>query len=111
MFSSARRNLIGLSALAMIVGAVVCWIWPPGERFQAIESALMRGGALLAVVWLAYEEVMRLPRWLLLVVPPSLLVVVVRPRWFLAIIPIIVILAMLKPRLGRKQPPSGKAGE
>lgn len=103
--------MIGLVALAMILGAVACWIWPPGERFQAIEAALMRGGALLAVVWLAYEEVMRLPRWLLLVVPPALLVVVVRPRWFLAIIPIIVILAILKPRLGRKQPPDGKARE
>ncbi|MFZ5830988.1 MAG: hypothetical protein ACOY3P_12920 [Planctomycetota bacterium] len=77
------------AALAAGVGA---------ETFGQMAGVLWRAGAMLAVVWLAYDQVQRLPAWLLLVLPLLLLVVALKPRWLLWAIPVVVLLVLLRPR-------------
>ena len=92
-----RRRLIGIIALVLILGAVVFWFWPPQTAgFQQLEAACWRVGALMAVLWLAYDEVARLPGWMLAAIPLLALILALRPKWFLIALPIILVLALLK---------------
>jgi len=95
-----RRHAIGTIALLLLLGAVVLWIWPVqwgGD--EALLGALVRVGAVMAALWLAYPDVKRLPAWVLATVPLLLVVLALRPRWFLILLPIVIALAILRPRL------------
>lgn len=95
-----RRHAIGILALALIGGAIACWIWPPQENWEkGVQAACWRMGAMTAVLWLAYPEVKRLPGWIWGVLPVLLAILAVRPKWFLVALPIVIALAVLKPRL------------
>ena len=99
-----RRHLIGIIALSLLVGAVAFWIWPPRGSWQGqLEAACWRVGALAAVIWLAYDQVKRMPGWLLGLLLAFLVIVALRPRVALLAIPIIVALAILRPRFGRRE--------
>ena len=64
---------------------------------MAIELAFFsRMGALLLAAWLAYEDVQRLPGWLLVLLPVVLIVIVRWPRVLLLLIPALVVLAILR---------------
>ncbi len=98
-----RRHAVGILAIALLLGAAAFLIWPPQESgYQQLQAACWRVGALMAVWWLAYDEVMRLPSWILAVIPALALVVAVRPRWFLIALPIVIGLLILRPRPRRR---------
>ena len=97
-----RRHLIGIIALLLLVGGVVFWIWPPRGSWQGqLEAACWRVGALAAVIWLAYEQVQRMPAWFWVSLPALVVVLAKWPRWFLLAVPIVLALAILKPRVGK----------
>ncbi len=99
-----RRHLLGMIAVLLLAGAVVFWIWPPeGAAGQQFEAACWRVGALVAVFWLAYPQLHRVPSWLWPSLTVSLVVLAVRPKYFLLAVPIIVALAVLRPRFGRRR--------
>ena len=101
-----RRHLIGIIALLMLLGVVYFRICPPEEAStwaKQLEAACSRGGALAAVIWLAYVEIHRLPAWIWGLLLAVLVVVAIRPRTALLAIPMIVVLAILRPRIGRKR--------
>ena len=89
----------------LLVGGVVLWIWPPEEEGyrQLAEPAFWRVGALMAVLWLAYPDVHRMPAWIWTAVPVLIVVLAVRPRWFLFAVPILIVLAILRPRIPPRQ--------
>ena len=66
-----------------------------------IEAACWRMGTLLTVLWLAYEELRRLPRWLFGVLLATAVIAAIKPKTLLLAVPIIVGLAILRPRFGR----------
>lgn len=89
-----RRNILGISAAALLLSAGAVWLWMPDAELTL--AFCWRGGALLAVAWLAYNDVQRLPGWLLLAAPAVLIVLARWPRLIVAIIPLLLILAFLR---------------
>ena len=84
----------------LFLAALVFWIWPPewsGEIFAL--GAFVRVGAIMAVLWLAYPDVKRLPPWIWGTFPVLLVILAVRPRWLLVAVPLVIALAVLKPRI------------
>jgi hypothetical protein len=96
-----QRHILGISAVVLLLGAVVTWLWLPDAKI--ILSGCWRGGALFAAAWLAYPDVQRLPNWLLLTVP-VLLIVLLRWPWLLMLaIPLLIVVAVLR-NLGASPP-------
>ena len=60
-------------------------------------------GVFLAVCWLAWPDVDRLPGWMLFGLPLALLVVLIRPKLIVFVIPLLIVLALVKPRLMRRR--------
>ena len=56
----------------------------------------------MAVLWVAYPEVERMPGWILGAIPALVVVLALRPKWFLIAVPILIGLAILRPRITRK---------
>jgi predicted ferric reductase len=99
-----RRQFIGILALLFLMLGVVLTLWPPEQTgYQQFQAASWRVGALLAVLWLAYREVTRLPVWLLGTIPALVAVLAVRPKWFLIALPIVIVLVILSPRNPRRR--------
>lgn len=97
-----RRHILGIIALALLLGAGVLSIWTPQagaeETWEAVRAAFTRVGALCAVIWLAYRELERLPAWLFSVIPIAGVLVAARPRWAIVIVPLIVAIMFLTPK-------------
>ncbi len=83
--SPVQRRILGITAIVMLLGAVITWLWQPEAEgvlafyWQNAQAFCWRMGAVLAAAWLAFEDVQRIPGWLLLI-SPVLLIVLVRGR-------------------------------
>jgi len=93
-----RRPAIGIIALLLLLAAAALWLWPVGEGNDLYLGACVRVGAVMAVFWLAYEEVSRLPAWIWATVPVLLVILAVKPKWLLIAVPVVLLMAILKPR-------------
>jgi hypothetical protein len=94
-----RRYAIGAIALVLLLGAAGLQFCPWNDANAAdLESACLRIGAVMAVVWLAYQHLEKMPAWLWFVLPVFVLVIARRPRWLLFLIPLAIVLAILRPR-------------
>jgi hypothetical protein len=83
--------------LLLIAGGFV--IWPPsGPTEQEFQAACGRIGAVMVLVWLAYEQLRRVPRWLWWTFPVLFTALALRPRWLLLLVPLVIALAILGPR-------------
>ncbi len=99
-----RRHALGIIALLCLVGTVVFWLQPPRDAWQAqAEAACWRGGTLAALLWLAFDQLQRLPGWLLGLLLASVAIVAIRPKTALLAIPLLIVLAILRPRFGRRK--------
>jgi len=97
-----RRIAIGIIAIVLFVGAAYFHAYPAeGAFWTQLEAACWRVGALMAVIWLAYPEVARLPGWLLGTVPILGIFLALRPKYLLIAVPIVIAMAILKPRARR----------
>ena len=94
------RYFLAIMTAACFVGAATFMIWPPAWLSEAIipvfVSFLWRLGALLAVLWLAYPDLMRIPRWVALAVPVLLIVIVKWPKMIFVIVPAMIFLVLLQ---------------
>ncbi len=94
-----RHHMIGAMSLVLLLLGVAVWWHPlPWPWYESLKAACFRLGPFLAVLWLAYPQVRKLPVWLLWTVPVLVALLVLRPRWFLLALPIVVLLAILQPR-------------
>ncbi len=99
-----RRHAIGIIALLCLVGAVVFWFYPPREAWQIqAKAACWRGGTLAALLWLAFDQLQRLPGWLLGLLLTSVAIIAIRPKTALLAVPLLIVLAILRPRFGRRK--------
>ncbi|MGO8690122.1 MAG: hypothetical protein ACLQLG_10845 [Thermoguttaceae bacterium] len=96
-----RRHILGILAMAFLLGAAALWRWSPGGNYLMLEGMAWRVGALLTAWWLAYPDLDRLPGWLLVVLPAAVLLVLYRPKFLWLIIPALIVLALIRPRLRR----------
>jgi hypothetical protein len=96
-----QRRILGIAAVVFLLSAAVLWwSWPQWEIELAFFS---RMGAVLAAAWFAYEDVQRLPNWLLLTMPIVIIVVVRWPRLFFLLIPALIGWAILRRLLWPEQ--------
>lgn|SRR5487761_736098 len=98
-----HRPTLGLIAAALLVGAATCHLF--GWGGAALESAFWRVGMVLALLWLALPELLRVRSkfWLVLVVA-GILVAVVRPKLLPLVIVFCLVCAVLRPRPARAGP-------
>ncbi len=95
-----RRHALGILALALLATAAYLAIRGPQEGLSyQVEINSIRVGALLAVFWIAYWDLTRIPPWLWVIFVPVVAILIVRPRWFFFLIPIVLLLAVLHPRI------------
>jgi hypothetical protein len=78
-----RRRILGVVAFAFLAAGAALWFWQPPDAIRQFETLCWRMGTLLGAWWLAWPDLSRLPRWLLLALPVLGLIVVLRPRVFL----------------------------
>ncbi len=98
--SAYRRHAIGIIALVLLAtGAIVPFTMEESPATKDLEAACWRIGPLLVAVWLAYEQLKRVPIWLWLALPVLILVVARWPRTLWVVIPLLVAVAILKPRM------------
>jgi hypothetical protein len=96
-----QRRILGVAAVVSLLAAVVLWWWRPEMRVEL--AFFTRMGAVLVAAWLAYDDVQRLPGWVLLVLPVVLIVVVRWPRLLWLLIPALVVLAIVRRVMPRAQ--------
>ncbi|MCC6125123.1 MAG: hypothetical protein IT426_09195 [Pirellulales bacterium] len=95
-----RRTILGILAVLFMLGALVFEIRPPTQAFGLeCQSACWRLAPLLAVFWIAYPDLNRIPWWLWLALPVLLFILVKWPKTILFFIPILIFLAILKLRI------------
>ena len=93
-----QRRILAIAAVVLLLGAAANWVWWPESA--GTLAFCWRAGALMAVAWLAYDDIQRLPNWLLLAVPVLLIIAARRPRLLLAILPLLIVWAVVRKILG-----------
>ena len=89
-----RRRILAAAAILLLVGAVVIGVWWP--EWEVPLSCCWRGGAILAAAWLAFDDIQRLPGWILLTLPALVIVLVRWPKLLLLLVPALVAWAALR---------------
>jgi hypothetical protein len=89
-----QRHILTVVAAGSLLMTAAIWLWWPG-----LESQLAFWGRLAAVsaaARLAYDDIQRLPGWLLLMLPVVVIVVVRWPKFFFLLLPALVIWAIVR---------------
>jgi ethanolamine transporter EutH len=89
-----QRRILGVAAVAFLLIAAGLWWWQP--QMEVELAFFSRMGAVLVAAWLAYDDVQRLPGWLLLLLPVVLIVAVRWPRLLWLLIPALALWAVLR---------------
>jgi hypothetical protein len=71
-----RRHILGLIAIAALLAAAVFCFYPPLEQYKALAGPGVRIGSVLAVLWLAWPDLHRLPQWTWYALPLALLALI-----------------------------------
>lgn len=99
-----RRHATGVIALVLLGLAGWFFVSPPtGPVGQELQAAFARIGVVMAVIWLAYDQVKRVPPWILWTLPVFVIVLAFRPRYLLILVPLVIAMAILRPRSGRRR--------
>lgn len=97
-----QRPAVGLIALVLLLGAAACYLY--GEAGSVFASAFWRVGVILALLWLALPDLLRVRGkfvWILLAA--AVVIVLLRPKLAPIVIVFCIVYAVLRSRL--KQPP------
>jgi hypothetical protein len=100
MSNVVRRRILAVMALVSLVAAAAIWLWRPGWELE-LAFCSRTGGVLLAA-WLAFDDLQRLPGWILILLPALLIVIVRWPRFLLVLIPAIIAGVILRKVLANK---------
>ncbi len=92
-----HRPSVGIIAVALIaIGAYFELTSAEGDHMVAY--ACWRVGGVMALLWLAQPQLVRVPRWLLAIILCVLLLVMWRPKILWAALPAFFLLWLLRPR-------------
>jgi hypothetical protein len=92
-----QRHAIGLLALGLLALGVAGY----GRLDGGLTGTSLRIGCVLALFWLAWPQLRRVPIWLVAVLGVSLFVILRWPKLLLAALPLAIGLWLLRPR-GRR---------
>jgi hypothetical protein len=93
-----RHHLVGIIALVLLGSALGMWLWGPAADSEVLMWSFGRVGILMALFWIAYRDLQRIPAWLLAAIPALLILLAIKPRWFLFLFPLVLAVAFLFPR-------------
>jgi hypothetical protein len=102
-----RRHVLGLIALGFMACAAVIFFSPPLALYQAAAGIGLRVGMLLGVLWLAWPDLHKLPRWAWYVLPIAALALVFAQRILLYVAPVLagaILIYLLYRRVWRSPP-------
>lgn len=89
-----QRRILGICAIVLLLGGlVVGWLFPTAE---ITLSFCWRMGAIFAAAWLAYDDVQRMPTWLVIAVPVLLIVLWRSSKLLLIVIPILILVSVVR---------------
>ena len=71
-----RRHILGLIALLLLAFAAIACLVSSLAEYKPIALAGLRVGIVLAVFWLAWPDLNRLPRWVWFALPIGLVLVI-----------------------------------
>ena len=104
MSMDTRRRILGVSAVVFLLIAGALWLWQPNTGVDpGLFSFFSRMGAILAAAWLAFDDLLRLPGWLLATLPVVVIVLARWPRLLLLVIPFLVAWVILQRALSPRQ--------
>jgi hypothetical protein len=90
-----QRRILGIAAVVFLMAAGA--LWYSGRPGMEVELAFFsRMGAVLLAARLAYEDVQKLPGWLLVLLPVILVVLVRWPRLLWLLLPVLAAWAILR---------------
>jgi hypothetical protein len=89
-----QRRILAIAALVSLLSAAAIWLWWP--QWDVELAFFVRLGGVLLAAWLAYDDVQRLPNWLLITLPVAAIVLVRWPRLLLLLIPVLILLALFR---------------
>ena len=92
-----HRPTIGLIAVVLLVAGFAI----RGASDEALSSALLRVGLVMAILWFAHPQIKNLPKWWVAIGAATLFLVTRFPKLLVVIIPIAAILWFLGPRARR----------
>lgn len=95
---SIRRLIVGILAVVLFVAGGAVWAFVPGGSDSVVTMTCWRLGAVLAVWWLAYPDLIRLPGWMVVIVLLTIPMVLRWPKILLVLLPALAIVAIIKPR-------------
>ena len=95
-----RRRILAVAAVVSLLAAAAVWWWRPESELEL--AFFSRTGGVLLAAWLAFDDVQRLPGWLVLMLPVLLIVIVRWPRFLLLLIPAIIVGVLLRRVLSNK---------
>ena len=110
------RYVFAIGILLLIVRVFIALFL--GHDFSAKEAnfaaCCLRAGILLAVLGLAWDSVMKIPVWILLITPIVCVLLIIRPRIALFVAPILIALVGIKRwldyRLSKSKTVNSKGG-
>jgi hypothetical protein len=89
-----QRRILAAAAIVSFLAAAA--IWACGWNWPTELAFFCRVGAILAVAWFAYDDVQRIPSWLLLALLGAVVIAVRWPKLFFLLVPALILLAVLR---------------
>ena len=90
-----RRHILGLIALAALASSATIYWYPPLEQYRPAGAMGLRIGSVLGVLWLAWPDLYRLPRWVWYVLPLGILALIYAKGLLIYLIPTFAVAATL----------------
>jgi len=101
-----RRHAVAAIAVVLLaVGVILMFQGEVRPLVAEVRAAFLRIGGVMAVVWLGYPQIVRIPLWVWLTIPPLVILLMRRPLWIVYLLPVILVVAALKPRPDPKKSP------
>jgi hypothetical protein len=86
-----RRHLAGIIALVLVGLAGVVCLYPPLEDYRAAAFVALRVGIVMGVLWLAWPDLNRLPRWAWFALPIGLIALIYARPIVVYALPVLVV--------------------
>lgn len=100
LLSRIRRHIIGVCAIVLLGSGGILQFWGDSgnQNLMLLQAACLKVGPVCLMLWLAWPELMRVPKWLYIVILGSLIVIAYRPWTILLAFPLLLAYSILHPR-------------
>ena len=90
-----QRLAFGILALMFFAASAYLGIWASDDVEPFYYSILLRVGIVLAALWLAYPELLRIPPWMYGMLAVAVSAVMIQPRLIIIVAPMVVFIWLL----------------